>query len=271
MSLLRNLLGNFMPHFEARTSTGTLGALNAELVHDVNGDDAAVINITTAACTLTYAVDGSADGTNYFPLLCFPYGTASIGGVIPMAGQPLLSEGVSAVNLLRVLSTSTGQLKKIRVRVPAYTSGGITVTINSDSCEAINPYANDLKAATLMVTATGAAAAAVTATLPAVVGVGLPAGVGLRHYIDRIDVTRSATAALTAAAAPVLVTTTNIPGLPSLTFGSDAGGVGVDKTVSLDFGASGMAASAAGVATTIVCPAYAGVIWRINVAYRLGM
>ena len=262
MSLLRNLLGNFMPHFEARTSTGTLGALNAEIVHDVNGDDAAVIDIGAVACNLTYSVDGSADGTNFFPLLCFPYGTASVGGVIPMAGQPLINEAVNATGLRRVLSTSTGQLKKVRVRVTAYTSGGITVTINTDSCEAINPYANDLKAATLMVTATGSAVA-VTATLPAVAG--------LRHYVDRIDVTRSATVALTASATPVLVTTTNIPGLPALTFGSNAAAIGDDKTVSLDFGASGMAASAAGTATTVVCPAVAGVIWRINVAYRLGM
>jgi hypothetical protein len=94
---------------------------------------------------------------------------------------------------------------------------------------------------------------------------------GLRHYIDRIDVTRSASTALTANAAPVLVTTTNIPGLPSLTFGSNAAAIGDDKTVALDFGASGMAASAAGVATTVVCPVATGVIWRINVAYRLGM
>lgn len=263
MSLLRNLLGNFMPHFEARTSTGTLGALNAELVHDVNGDDATVIDIGSVACTLTYSVDGSADGTNYFPLLCFPYGTASVGGNIPVSGQPLITEGVAATGLRRVLSTSTGQLKKIRVRVTAYTSGGITVTINSDSCEAINPYANDLKAATMMVTATGAAAAAVTATLPAVAG--------LRHYIDRIDVTRSASTALTANAAPVLVTTANIPGLPVLTFGSNAAAIGDDKTVSLDFGASGMSVFTPGVTTAIVCPAVAGVIWRVNVTYRLGM
>jgi hypothetical protein len=180
-----------------------------------------------------------------------------------MAGQPLIAELVSATNLRRVLSTSTGQLKKIRVRVTGYTSGGITVTINTDSCEAINPYANDLKAATLMVSATAAVSTAVTATLPAVTG--------LRHYIDRIDVTRSASTALTANAAPVLVTTTNIPGLPSLTFGSNAAAIGDDKTVALDFGASGMAASAAGVATTVVCPVATGVIWRINVAYRLGM
>ena len=263
MSILHNLLGKFMPHLEARRTTGTLAAVNAEVVHDLNGDDATVIHLATGACNLTYAIDGSADGTNYFPLLCFPYGTASVGGVMPMAGQPLITEAVSASNLQRVLSTSTGQLKKIRIRVTAYASGSVVVTFNSDSCEAINPYANDLKAATLMVSVTGLAAAAVTATLPAVAG--------LRHYIDRVDVTRSASTALTANAAPALVTTTNVPGLPALTFGSDAVGIGSDKNVSLDFGASGMGATLTGVATTVVCPAVAGVIWRVNVAYRLGM
>ena len=115
-----------------------------------------------------------------------------------------------------------------------------------------------------MVTAVSAGAgSAATATLPAVVG--------LRHYIDGIQVTRSATAALTAAATPVSVTTTNIPGTPAFTFGQDTAGIGIDKTVEFDFGATGIAASAANTATTVVCPAYAGVIWRINVSYRLGL
>ena len=262
MSLLRNLLGNFMPHLEARTSTATLAALNAELVHDLNGDEAAIINLT-GNCTATYNVDGSADGVNYFPLLCFPYGTASVGGTLPIAGQPLVTEAVAATTLQRVLSTATGQLKKIRVRLSAYTAGSLTVVINSDSCAVVNPYVVDQKASTLMVTATAAVSTAVTATLPAVAG--------LRHYIDRISVVRSATAALTAAAAPVVVTTTNINGTPALTFGSDAGGVGIDREQVMEFGGAGMAATAVGTATTIVCPIWTGVIWRVNVAYRLGM
>jgi hypothetical protein len=69
----------------------------------------------------------------------------------------------------------------------------------------------------------------------------------------------------------VLVTTTNLPGAPVATFGSDAGGIGIDKEVKLDFGASGLAATALGTATTVVAPVYTGVIWRITVAYRLGL
>jgi len=263
MSLLRNLLGNFMPHLEARTSAATLAAINAEVVHNLSGDASAVIYLNgTGTLNATYAVDGSADGVNYFPLLCYPYGTASVGGTLPLAAQPLVTEVVNAATVQRALCASVGGLQKVRVRLTAYVSGSCAVTINSDDCKSINPYANDTKAGTLMVTATAAAGVAVVATLPAVVG--------LRHYIDRIDVVRSATTALTAGAIPGVVTTTNIPGLPQLTFGADTGGVGVDKIQSIDFGASGMAATSIG-ATTIVCGIYVGVIWRVNVAYRLGL
>lgn len=264
MSLLRNLLGNFMPHFEARRTTGTLAAVNSEVVHDLNGDASAVIYLNgTGTFNATYQVDGSADGVNYFPLLCYPYGTASVGGIQIQSAQPLILETVNAAAIQRVLCASVGGLQKIRVRLSLYTSGSCAVTINSDDCRSISPYANDLKASTMMVTATGAVGAAVTASLPGVAG--------LRHYIDRIDVTRSATAALTASATPVVVSMLNIPNLPQLTFGADSGGVGVDKMVSLDFGASGMGAAIPATQTSITCPAYVGVIWRVNVAYRLGL
>ena len=264
MSLLKNLTGDYLPHFEARRTTGTLASAAASIEHILNGDASAVIYLNgTGTFNATYTVEGCADGVNYFPLLCYPYATGSVGGTLPVAAQPLITEAVNAATVQRVLCASVGGLQKIRVRLTTYASGTCAVTINSDVCQSINPYANDTRASTLMVSATAAVSTAVTATLPAVTG--------LRHYIDRIDVTRSATAALTAGAAPVVVTTTNINGAPQLTFGSDAGGVGVDKTVTLDFGATGMACSAAGTATTIVCPVYTGVIWRVNVAYRLGL
>ncbi len=264
MSIQRNIAGSFMPHPESRRSTGTLAAVNAELIHDVDGDSSAVIFINgTATFNATYSVQGSPDGTNYFDLVAFPYAPGSVGGTLPQPGQPLVTEAVNAATVQRMLCAAVGGLRRIRVRLSAYTSGTATVTVNSDQCESLSPYVRDQKAATLMVTATGAAAAAVTATLPAVAG--------LRHYIDGIQITRSATAALTAAAAPVVVTTTNLPGTPAFTFGSDAGGGGVDKVLMYDFGATGIAASAVNTATTVVCPAYTGVIWRVNVSYRLGL
>jgi hypothetical protein len=264
MSILRNLVGDFMPHGEARTTSGTLAALNAEVVHNVNGDNTATIFLNgTGTFNATYNIQGSVDGVNYFDLLAFPYATASLGGTLPQPGQPIVSEVVNAATINRALSVATGSLKKIRVRLSAHTSGSAAITVVSDACDSVNLYLRDQKASTLIVSVTGAVSTSVTATLPAVLG--------LRHYIDRIDVQRSATAALATSATPVVVTTTNIPGSLALTFGSDSGVIGVDKMQIVDFGSSGMAVTATNTATTIVAPVYTNVIWRINVVYRLGL
>lgn len=264
MSILRNILGDYMPHLESRRSNAVLSALNAEIVHNIDGDESAVIYIDgTGAPNYTYVVDGSPDGVNYAPLLCYPYSPASLGGTLPQPGQPLFTEAHNAAAVDRMLCAAVGGLRKIRVRLSAYTAGSAGVWINTDACGSISPYVRDQKAATLMVTATGAAGATVTLTLPAVTG--------LRHYIYRIEVVRSATAALATSAVPVVVTTTNLPGAPALTFGSDAAGIGIDKSALLNFEGAGVAATAVGTATTVVCPVYAGVIWRINAAYRLGL
>lgn len=111
---------------------------------------------------------------------------------------------------------------------------------------------------TLAVTATGAAAAAVTATLPA-------AGAGLFHYITSIEITLYSTAARTGVAAPVLVTTTNLPGSPVWDFTS-AGAIGTRDTFQLT-PATPLRSSTANTATTIVAPVVTGGLWRINVTY----
>lgn len=112
-------------------------------------------------------------------------------------------------------------------------------------------------AAALGVTAVGASGAAVTLTLPAVAA--------QFHYITLIEIVKYAAAALTGAAAPVTVTTTNLPGSPAFTF-TTAGAIGTSER---DTYASMKAIKSAVVntATTIVCPATTGVIWRVNVWY----
>jgi hypothetical protein len=264
MSILRNDGGAVVPVRERRSASGTLGALNAELVLDLNGDESALVYVQSAAFVGTLEFTGLSDlgTTNYFPVAVYPYAIGCAGGTIPIAGQPLLIDALVAANTARVYSIPVGQLRKLRVRASAYTSGSCVVTITSDTQSSLNTASAD-KSSTLLVSATGAAAAAVTATLPAVTG--------LRHIVDFIQVTRSATAALTASATPVLVTTTNLPGSPVLTLGSDVAGIGIDKEVRLDFGSTGLSATALGTATTVVCPIYTGVIWRINVGYRLGL
>lgn len=266
MSILRNLIGVFMPHFESRrTAPVTLAANNAEVVHNVDGDEHALIFINGSGTpNLTYQLDASPDGVNYFPVLAFPLPQACVGGTIPQAGQPLITEALSGVaTVQRTLLVPVGGMQKLRARVTPYTAGSLAININSDAQASMSPYIRDQKACTLMVSNTGVASAAVTATLPAVAG--------LRHYVDRVSVVRSATALLTAAATPALVTATNLPGGPVLSFGQDAAAQGGDKELVHDFGGAGMAATAINTATTIVCPVYTGVIWRVNVSYRLGL
>ena len=112
-------------------------------------------------------------------------------------------------------------------------------------------------AAALGVTAVGASGAAVTLTLPAVAA--------QFHYITLIEIVKYAAAALTGAAAPVTVTTTNLPGSPAFTL-TTAGAIGTSER---DTYAPMKAIKSAVVntATTIVCPATTGVIWRVNVWY----
>lgn len=264
MSILRNEAGVFLPHFEHRRVQGTLSAVNAEVVLPLNGDNSALVYLNgTGTFNATYIVEGTVDGTNYFPLLAYPYNMGSQGGTFPVPAQPLTSEAVNAATVLRVLSMSVQGLVSVRVRLTAYTGGNCVCTMVSSEGDPLSPYARSLKESTLVVSAVGAVGAAVTATLPGVST--------LRHYIDNITITRSATAALTASATPVTITTTNISGSLAFTLGQDAGGIGVDRVIELDAGSAGLGTLLTGTATTIVCPAYAGVIWRVNVLYRLGL
>lgn len=262
MSILKNAANQVIPIRERRSASGTLAVLNAEVALPVNGDESAIIQVSSAAAvTATIAIEGSMDdGVNYFPLLALPY--YSLTGTIPVSAQPMITEAFSAVAPFRVYAVACGQLTHVRVRASAYTSGNLSVRINSDPAFCVHPNMF-ARTSTLCATNTAAAGSAVTLTLPAVAG--------LRHYVDRVSVLRSATAALTAAATPVLVTTTNLPGSPVLTFGSDLAGIGLDKELVFDAGATGLAASAINTATTIVCPAYVGVIWRVTAIYRPGL
>ena len=257
-------LNNLQIIREQKTASATLAALNAELVIDINGDENALLYFQSNSFVGTLEFTGVNDvgATQYLPIAAYPYAIGCVGGTIPLAGQPMLIDALVAANTVRVYAVPVGQLKKLRVRASAWTSGSGVLSITTDTQASLNTAIAG-KPSTLLVSATAAVSTGVTATLPAVAG--------LRHVIDFIRVNRSATAALTAAAAPVLVTTTNLPGSPVLTFGSDVAGIGIDKEGVLDFGATGLAATALGTATTIVCPVYTGVIWRVNVGYRLGL
>jgi hypothetical protein len=250
-----------------RRVTGTVAAINAELVLPINGEGSATIFLNgTGTFNATYSVQGTIDNVNYFDVLAFPLPQFCTGGTIPLAGQPILTEAVNAATVQRGLCVAVGGLQALRVRLTAYTSGSGALTMIADTAPSISPYVRDQKAATLAVTATGAVGTAVTATLPAVAG--------LRHYIDRVEVTQFIAATIASVATPAVVTTTNLPGNPALSLPQDYVAANVGKTVtqSIEFGGAGGAATALNTATTVVCPAVAtAVIWRVNAFYRLGL
>ena len=116
---------------------------------------------------------------------------------------------------------------------------------------------NELRAATLAVTTTAASGTAATLTLPAVVA--------QFHYITAIEIVLYSAAARVGAAAPTVVTTTNLPGGIAFTF-STAGAIGTTDMQDL-VRVTPFKSSVVNTATTIVCPIATGGIWRVTVTY----
>ncbi len=147
--------------------------------------------------------------------------------------------------------------RQVRARVTAYTSGSATTFLAVDNA----PYDNLMwgPVTSGIGTTVGTAGAATTLTLAS-------PGAGLRHYITYLAINRFATALLTAAAAPVTVTTTNLPGTLAFSFAADAAAQGTLDRWREDF-AFPVATNAQGTATTIVCPATTNVIWRVTAGF----
>jgi hypothetical protein len=254
----------FVPIRESRRKVGALANGASEVILDINGDETANVHIISNAFIGTIEFSAAYDDTsaNYHLVPAFPITNAAAGGTIPVAGRPLTGEALVAAQTVRAYAIPCGQFRKLRVRVTAYTSGNAVVAMTSDAC--VSSHSSiAAKPMSEMVSVTAAVGVALTATLPAVAG--------LRHLIDFVHVVRSATAALAASATPIVITSTNLPGTFAMTLGQDVAGVGVDKEVKEDFGGTGLAATAINTASTIVCPAYVGVIWRVNIGYRLGL
>lgn len=229
---------------DARTPTAALGAVNAEAIADLQGHATAMIDIR-GTFVGTVVFEGTVDGTNYLALAAYNLVTGAY-----------VASATAAVNV----ALSCAGYRRIRVRCSAFTSGSIVVAIRAT----IADFSTIIERipATAGLTATAAAAAAVTLTIPA-------AGAGLFHYINWIRIEHFATALLTAAAAPVIVTTTNLPGTPSFNFRADAAPQGTltEKVITNEMP---IRSSAANTNTTVVCPATTAVIWRVTASYRVG-
>lgn len=235
--------GNLHPR-ENLFIAGTLGALNAELQLSCDGCSTVAIDLR-GTFSMTVAIQGSVDGTNWTLIPVRP----QTGGVYVL--------GITGTSAGVWMASCVG-FTKVRALVTAYTSGSAT-TVLSASTALFDDFARNGGCTPLLVTATGAAGAAVTLTIPA-------PGAGLRHYMTYLSINRFAAALLTAAAAPVVVTTTNLPGSLAFSFAADAAAQGTLDRWREDF-AFPLMSSAQNTATTIVCPLTANVIWRVTAGY----
>lgn len=111
----------------------------------------------------------------------------------------------------------------------------------------------------LRVTAVGAVNAAVTATLPAVVGE--------FHYITHLKLTKGYSIVGVAAGAGVTITSTNLPGNPAWSTEQLASAAGTRVQVIWEEPTTPFRSSVANTATTFVAPAQLQTIWRWNVIY----
>lgn len=241
---------------DARTASAVLGALNAELVMDLNGKAVAAFDIRASANSATYVFEVSVDGTNYVQVPA-----RAVGGVIAAAAQSefFVNGVVVATTAGALYVVNVTGMRRVRCRVSAYTSGNATVSGRATSAD----YAivAQPQPSLLHVTATAAANTAATATLPA--------AVGLFHYITAISLMRNATAAL-AGTATLIHTTTNLPGSPAWSVGNAMVAGGTQTDLSMTF-SNPLKSSVANTNTTIVMPAAGlAVLNRINVSYYLG-
>jgi hypothetical protein len=224
----------------------TLGALNAEVIIDCDGSTTVALDLR-GTFNMTVEVAGTIDGTNW---ILIP--VRSVFG-----GQYLIAVVGSAAG---AWFANCAGFRKVRARVTAYTSGSATATLAASTALLDETLGGDVTP--LIVTATGAAAAAVTLTLPA-------PGAGLRQYVTYLRITRFASALLTAAAAPVLITTTNVPGTLVFTGPADAAAQGVTTPIVSEDFAKPLMGSAQNTAMTFVAPATTGVIWRLTAGYQV--
>lgn len=234
---------------DARPITSTLSALNGEVVMDLNSAAVAVFDLRTAAMNATLVFEGTVDGVNYVGLPGFDLQT-----------QAYLAAVVVTTTLAKTYVVGVSGLRRIRVRVSAYTSGNVVVAARASQADfAIYSIP---KPSELGVTVTAAANAGATLTLPA-------AGAGLFHYITGLYVSRNATAAL-AGTATLVITTTNLPGSMAFSVGNAmiAGGTQNDISIQL---ANPLKSLVANTATTVVMPVPgAAVLWRAWAFYYVG-
>ena len=233
------------------TSVGTLALAAQTVVLPIGGKSAVGIVITgTWVGTITF--EGTVDGTNW----------NAINAVAASTSTP---QSTTVVNGLFRL-TPAG-LFQVRAIMTAFTSGSAALTMRASTGTG-GIFANQIIPVTVISSPSSNLVATITAVSGAAVTLTIPAVVSQIHYITSLKIGLYSTAARVGAAAPIIVTTTNIPGALAFTFDT-AGAVGTniiqEAIVSIP-----LRSSVLNTATTIVCPIVTGGIWRITATYFTG-
>lgn len=223
-------------------------------------------NITSATNGLT--VQFSEDGANIYFTKTFTYSTINAGRqiILPIMAKyvrVIYTNNVSAQTTFRLITEYSSRIYFNFLR----NSDQLPADFDSPIFRAIlsmqgNGVSSPLGVTDTQVTAVGASAgAALTLTIPA-------GGTGLFQYITELNIYKFNAAALTAAATPVNVTTTNLSSLV-VPFPADAALQGTINKEQIK-PRTPFKSNTANTATTIVCPVTTGVIWRVTALYYLG-
>jgi hypothetical protein len=230
---------------DTRPNTSNIALLNAEVFIDIAGEEFACVDVR-GVFVATMIPQFTIDGINWMSLPIFNRLTETF------------QQGVTAVGAYQI-QIPTGS-KKIRLIATAYTSGtaivAMTANVGNDMIY-VKPIPSTLHA-------TVTAAAGVSATLS------LPGVAGMYHYITNIKIEKFAATTLTAGAAPIVVTTSNLNGgrVYSIDASAQVAGTIIKEK---DVANTPIKSTTPGSATTFVAPLTANVIWRISVDYYLGL
>jgi hypothetical protein len=238
----RDLSAGTLHPREALFIAGNLGSLNAEVITAADGCATVTLDLR-GTFSLTIEVAGTVDGVNWTLIPMRPVNAASMLYVAAVVGT---AAGVWV--------GQCAGYRQVRARVTAYTSGSATTTLVA--CTELYDPRLFGPVTTSGVSVVGASGAAVTLTMAA-------PGVGLRHYVTGFEITRYSAAALTASATPVTISTTNMLASLAYTLPADTQALGFASVFEKNFSPP-LATNAQNTATTIVCPATTGVIWRVN-------
>lgn len=225
--------------------TGNIAALNGEVVVACDGSSTFSLDLR-GTFSGTMVVEGTVDGTNWLAIPVRPVNIATIAYLAGVTGT-----------VAGIWTGKCAGYRNLRARCSAYTSGTFITTLMVSTGLLDDSLQGMVTTGTGTITAAAGAIATLTLASP---------GAGLRHYITYISIDRFAAALLTAAATPVLVTTTNLPTSLVFSLPADAAAQGTIYPLREAF-AYPIAAAAQNTATTIVGPATPNVIWRITAGF----